>query len=154
MHRIDGDVSKRQILVVVAVGSHIAPPRFQAHLDVQLAAFAHGCNRHVAIQHFDVGVGLNLPAQHLSRPVYLQPGHASTLTDHLERYLLKIEDDVGGVFHHAWDGTEFVRHAFDTHRGNGGAFDGAQQHAAQSSSDGGPESALERLSGEHSVTLS
>ena len=38
-------------------------------------------------------------------------------------------------------------------RGDGGAFDGAEQHAAQAGADGGAEAALERLRGEHAVAL-
>ena len=47
-----------------------------------------------------------------------------------------------------------MRHAFDPDGGDGGAFDGTEQHATESGSDGGPESAFERLRGEHTVALS
>ena len=50
---------------------------------------------------------------------------------HLERNLLQVEDDVGGVFDHAGDRTEFVQHAFDADGGDGRALDGAEQHATQ-----------------------
>ena len=50
------------------------------------------------------------------------------------------------------NGAEFVRHAFDAHGRDGGAFDRAQQHAAQTGADGGAESALERLGREHADT--
>ena len=73
--------------------------------------------------------------------------------DHLERNLLQVQDDVGGVFDHAGDGAELVGHAFDAHGRDGRAFNRAQQHAAQAVADGGAESALERLGGEHAVTL-
>ena len=46
-----------------------------------------------------------------------------------------------------------MRHAFDAHGGDGGAFNRAQQHAAQAGADGGAESALERLGGELAVAL-
>ena len=64
---------------------------------------------------------------------------------HLERNLLQVQDDVGGVFDNAGNGTELVRNSFDAHARNGRAFDGAQQHAAQAGADGGSESTLERL---------
>ena len=85
--------------------------------------------------------------------VGLQADRAHALAHHLERNLLQVEDDVGGVFDHARNGAELVRHAFDAHRGDGGAFNRAQQHAPQPGADGGPESALERLRGEHAVPL-
>ena len=64
---------------------------------------------------------------------------ADAFADHLERNLLQVEDDVGGVFDNARNGAEFVRHAFDADGGDGGAFDGAEQHAAQAGADGGPK---------------
>jgi hypothetical protein len=108
---------------------------------------------HVAIQHFDIGVGLDLAAQHLAGTSTRRRAMRMPSPHHLERHLLQVEDDVGGVFHHARDGAEFVRHAFDAHGGDGGAFNGAEQHAAQAGADGGSESALERLRGEHAVAL-
>ncbi len=72
---------------------------------------------------------------------------------HLERNLLQVEDDVGGVFDHARNGAELVRNAFDAYARNGGALNRAQQHAAQAGADGGSESALERLRGELAETL-
>ena len=39
-------------------------------------------------------------------------------------------------------------HAFDADRGDGGAFDARQEHAAKRVADGGAEAALERLGGE------
>ena len=93
------------------------------------------------------------PLKHLAGLVDAKPRDAGAFAAHLERHLLQVEDDVGGVFHHAGDGAEFVSHAFDADGGDGGAFDGAEQHAAQAGADGGSESTLERLGGEHAVTL-
>ncbi len=42
---------------------------------------------------------------------------------------------------------------FDAHGGDGGAFDGAQQHAPQAIADGGAEAALKRLRREHAVPI-
>ena len=47
--------------------------------------------------------------------VDLEADGAHALAHHLERNLLQVEDDVGGVFDHARNGAEFVRHAFDAH---------------------------------------
>ncbi len=108
---------------------------------------------HIAVQHFDVGVGFDLAAHDLAGLTGLEPDRAGAFADHLEGDLLEVEDDVGGVFDNAGNGAEFVRHAFDADGGDGGAFDGAEQHAAQAGADGGPEAAFERLGGEHAVAL-
>ena len=108
---------------------------------------------HVAVEHFDIVIGFDLAAEHFARRVDFQADGARALAHHLERNLLQVEDDVGGVFDDAGNGAELVRHAFDAHRRDGRAFNRAQQHAAQPVADGGAESALERLRGEHAVTL-
>ncbi len=66
----------------------------------------------------------------------------------LERDLLQVQDDIGGVFDDTGDGAEFVIHAFNADRGDGGALDARKEHAAQRVADGGAEAALERLGGE------
>jgi hypothetical protein len=120
---------------------------------LQLAAFADGGDVHVAVQHFDVGVGLDLAAAHVAGLVHAQAHGLDALAHDLEGNLLQVEDDVGGVFDHARNRAEFVLHAFDAHGGDGRAFNRAQQHAAQAVADGGAEPALERLRREHAIPL-
>ena len=69
----------------------------------------------------------------------------------LEGDLLEVEDDVGGVFHHTRNGAEFMLHTIDAHGGDGRAFNGTEQHAAEAVADGGAESALERLRRKHAI---
>src|SRR5580698_296363 len=153
MNGVDRDVTERQIFVVIAVGSHVTAAGLETHLDIELAAFADCSDGQVAIQHFNVGVGLDLTAEHLAGTVHAQARDPNPFTAHLERDLLQVEDDVGGIFHHAWNGTEFVSHTLNADGGNGGALYGAEQDAAQARANGGSEAALERLCGEHAVAL-
>jgi hypothetical protein len=60
-----------------------------------------------------------------------------------DAHLLEVEDDLGDVFDDAFDRLELVLHAFDRHRGDRGAFDGAQQDAAERVADGVTEAGLE-----------
>ena len=108
---------------------------------------------HVAIEHFDVGVGLDLAAAHVARLIHVQAHGLDALAHNLEGNLFEVEDDIGGVFDHARNGAEFVLDAFDADGGDGRAFDGAQQHAPQAVADGGAEAALERLGREHAIPL-
>ena len=66
----------------------------------------------------------------------------------LERNLLQVQDDVGRIFNDAGDGLELVQHAFDADGGDGSAFDGREQRAAQRVADGGTEAALKGLRAE------
>src|SRR5207245_8421524 len=60
---------------------------------------------------------------------------------------------LGRVFHYARNRAEFVFHAFDANRGDGRAFNRAQQHAAQAIADRGAEPALKRLGRKHAIPL-
>ena len=104
-------------------------------------------------KNLDIGIGLDLTAQHLSGTIDAKPRHAGAFADHLEWNLLEIQDNVGGVFHHARNRAELVRYAFNSHGSDGCALDRAKQYATQASTDGRPESTLERLCRKHSITL-
>src|SRR5437899_382373 len=145
MHRVDGDVAQGQILVEVFVGADIAAAGFEPQFDIQLAALADGGDVNVAVEHFDVGVGLDLPAEHLTGVVQADPRDLDAFAHDLEGNLLEVENNVGGVFDHARNRAELVVHAFDLDRRDGRPFDRAQQDAPQAVADGGSESALKRL---------
>ena len=150
---VDRNVSDGQVFIVIAIGRDIAAAAFDAHIDIELAAFAHGGDVQVAVENFDIVVGLNLAAHHFARRVNGQAGNARAFTHHLERHLLQVEDDIGGVFDDTGNRAEFVRYAINAHAGNGRALNGAQQYAAQASSDGGAESTFEWLRGKLAETL-
>jgi hypothetical protein len=67
---------------------------------------------HVAVEHFDVGVGLDLAAAH-SPACPSEADGLDRLAHDLEGNLLQVEDDVGGVFDHARNRAELVLDAFD-----------------------------------------
>ena len=151
VHRVDRDVAERQVLVEVLVGADVAAAALQPHLDREPAAFADGGDVHVAVEHFDVGVGLDLAAAHIARLIHGEADGFDSLAHDLEGNLFQVEDDIGGVFDHARNRAEFVLDAFDAHRRDGRAFDRAQQHAPQAVADGGAEAALKRLRREHAI---
>src|SRR5262245_32901168 len=153
MDGVDRNVAEGQVLVEVLVGADVATTGFEPHLDVQAAAFADGSHVNVAIEHFDVGVGLDLSAANIPWSIDAQTDGLGSLPHDLEGDLFQVQDDVGGVFHDAGNGTEFVLDAFDANGGDGRAFNRAEQYAAEAIADCGSETALERLGSEHAVTL-
>ena len=62
--------------------------------------------------------------------------------------VLEVEDDVGDVLAHARQRRELVRGALDLHRGDGGALQRGEQHAAQRVAERVTEAAVERLDDE------
>ena len=145
MNRIDGNEADAQVFVKVLVGRDVAAPALQAHLHVELAAFADGGDVHVLVENFDVAIGLDHPRGDYPGLVGAQINGLGTIAVQLERNLLEVEDDVSGVFNHALYGLELVQHALNLDRGDGSALDRGQQHAPQRIADRSAESALERL---------
>ena len=67
--------------------------------------------------------------------------------------LLQVEDDVGDVLADARQRRELVRDALDLHRGDGGALERREQHAAQRVAERVAEAAIERLDHEDAAVL-
>ena len=153
VYGVDGDVAEGKVLVEVAVGGDVPAAGFKPDFDVELAAFADGGDGQIAVEHFHLVAGLDLAAERLTGVFDAQARGMHPLAEHFKGNLFQVQDDVGGVLHHAGDRAEFVRDALDADGGDGRALDGAEQNAAQAGSDGGPKAALERLGGEHSVAL-
>ncbi len=73
----------------------------------------------------------DLAGGYFARPFGAQREALGPFGMHAQRDLLHVEHDVGDVLAHARDGGEFVQHALDLDRGDGGTLQRRQQHAAQ-----------------------
>ena len=67
--------------------------------------------------------------------------------------LLEVEQDVGDVLADAGKGRELVRDALELDRGDGGALERGEQHAAQRVAERVAEAAVERLDHEDPAVL-
>src|SRR5439155_24208159 len=121
--------------------------------DVQAAALADGSEMHVAIEHFDVRIGLDLAAADIASAIHRDTDGLDSLAHNFERNLFQVENDVSRVLDDAWNGAEFVLDPLDAHGRDCGALDGAEQHAAETIADGRAEAALERLRRKHAIPL-
>jgi hypothetical protein len=74
--------------------------------------------------------------------------------DRVEFHLLQIEHDVGHVFDDVRQRLEFVIGPGDPHRGNGGAFNGTEQHPAKRIADSVSVTGFKRLGDEFGVSIS
>jgi hypothetical protein len=105
------------------------------------------------IEHFDVGIGFDVAGGDLARARLRDSERLRLVAVKLERHLLQIKDDVGGVLHDPLNRREFVFDALDLDRRNCRAFDRRKQCAPQRVTDRGAKAALERLGREAAVTL-
>src|SRR5262249_5331582 len=137
--------------VVVTVGSDVAAAVLDAHFDLQLAAFADGGDVDRLVEHGKVSVFLDLRGGDGTGLFDIEINGLRQIGVELDRNLLQVEDDVGGVFDHAGDRREFVQNAFDFDGSNGRALNGAKERTTQRIAHGGAPTALKRLRGETRV---
>ena len=69
----------------------------------------------------------------------------------LEEDFFEVQHDVGDILDHAVNGGEFVLGAFDLDGGDGGAFQGGEEDAAQGVADGVAVAGFKRLGEELGV---
>src|SRR3569833_501088 len=146
--RVDRNIADGEVFVEILISADVAAAGLEAHFDIELTAFAHGCDVEVAVEDFDVGVGFDGAGEDFAGGVGPEADGLDGVTDDFEGNLLEVEDDVGGVFDNAGDGTEFVIDTLDANGGDGRAFDARKQDTAQRIADRGAEASLERLGGE------
>ena len=140
-----GNVSDRQVFLEILVGLDIPASLFDAHFDLQLAAFADGGDVHVRIEDLDIRIRGDVAGRQLSGLVRFEIDRFRVIHVELERNLLQVHDDVGGIFRHVGDRRELVKNAFDLDGRDRRPLDGGQQDPAQRISDGRAETSFEGL---------
>ena len=103
VHRIDRNVTKRQVFIEVALGRNIAAAALEAHFDIERAAIAYRRDMQRRIEYFDVGVSLNVTGSHFTTAGLGDRQCLWLVAVQLERYLLQIQDHVGRIFNDAFD---------------------------------------------------
>src|SRR5271165_490535 len=151
VNAVHRDVADGQVFVVVAVGGHITAAVFDAHFDLQLAAFANRGDVYALVQDREVLVLFDLRGGHRTGLLDVDVDGLRQVGIELDGHLLQVEDNVRGVFDHAGDRGEFVQHALDFYGGDGCALDGAEKRTTQGIAHGRSPAALKRLRGEAPV---
>src|SRR5258707_4263857 len=139
------NVADGQVFVVVAVGGNVSAAVFDAHFDLQLAAFADSGDVHALVEHGEIRIFLDLGAGDHARLLNVQVNGLRQIVVQLDGHLLQVQDDVGRILNHTGDRRELVQHALDFHRGDSRALDGAEERATQCVSNRGAPTALKRL---------
>src|ERR1039458_4453669 len=117
----------------------------EAHLHVDLSAFADGADVDLLVEDLNIAVGLDHAGGDNAGRVGAEVEGLGAVACKLEGNLLQVEDDVGGVLDHSADGLELVQHALDANGGNGCALDRREQSPAEGVAYGGAEAPLKWL---------
>src|SRR5207237_10570748 len=107
----------------------------------------------VLVENLHVAIGFDHAGGDHTRLVSLQRNGLRIIAIQFEWNLLEIQDDVGGVFDDARNRLKLVENALDANRGDGRAFDGRAQNAAERVSNSGSETTLERLRIEFAILV-
>ena len=150
---VDRDQPDRRVLGPVALGRHVALAGVDGELHADLGTLVERADDVVGVEDLDVADGLDVAGRDRARTLLAHDHALRAIAFHLDGDFLDVEDDVGHVLAHAGDRGEFVQHAVDLHRGDGGALQRRQQHAAQRIAEGQAEAALERLGDERGSVL-
>jgi hypothetical protein len=103
VHRVDRDPADAEVLVEVLVGRDVAAAALEAELHVDLAALGHGGDVRLRFEDLDVGVRLDVLGADDARLLDAQIQRLRMIDVQLERNLLQVEDDVGGILDDARD---------------------------------------------------
>lgn len=105
-------------------------------LGVEGTRAVEGADDLVGVDNGDVGVGLNVGGGHGAFAVdaNLEGDRVALGAD--EEHFFQVKHDVSDVFDDAVDALKLVVHTLDFDRGDGRAFDGGQEDAAQGVADG------------------
>jgi hypothetical protein len=114
-------------------------------LHVERRAVVQVADDEVAVHHLDVARRGDLAGGDLAGAGGRQLQPLGAFAFHAQSDLLHVEHDVGHVLAHAREAREFVQHALDLDRGDGGALQRGQEHAAQRVAERQAEAPLQRL---------
>ena len=93
------------------------------------------------------------PARDLAGAFNVEGERAAAVAQGAQADLLHVQQEFGRVFLHASDGRELVLDLVDAHGGHGGAFERAEEHAAQRVAERDAVARFERLGDEPRVAL-
>ncbi len=150
--RVDRDDADRHVgaLVLVAGGEAAADADF--HLGLELDLAVEGADQLLLVDDLVLGIFGDVGGGDFALLVDRDAERLGVLVlEVAELDLLQVEDDVGDVLDDARERAELVLGTFDFHRGDGGTFEGGEQHAAQGVSNRVAVAGLEWFGGELGV---
>ena len=153
VERVDRDQADRRIGRTVRGGGDIALTDVGGQLHVERRALVEVADHQIGVHHLDVAGGGDVAGGDFGRAGGGELEALRPLALHPQRDLLHVEDDVGHVLAHAGERRELVQHVLDLDRGDGGALQRREQHAAQRVAERQAEAALQRLGDEGRLAL-
>ena len=138
----------------VQLGRDVAAAAADRQRDLEAALVGEVGDLELRVEDLEVGGRLDVGRRDDAGALLLEPHlDLRRLAVQAADEALEVEDDVGDVLAHARQRRELVRDALDLHRGDGGALERREQHAAQRVAERVAEAAVERLDHEDAALL-
>ena len=138
--------------MIVSESTHvarlIAAALLNLHLQLKTAA-SEVCDHMIGIQHHDVMRQVEVGRRHNGIALLAENQRNFLTAFKLEDHALQIEEDVDGIFHHAFNLGVFVHDTRDLSLGRGIAHHGGEENAAERIAQGVTIAALERFERDH-----
>ena len=112
-HGVDRDQADRRFFRAVERGRAVALAGIDRHFHVQLRALVERAEDEIRVHDFDIGARLDHAGGDFHRAFGVQAHFLRPLDMHAHGDRLDVQDDVGDVLAHAFDGGEFMQHAVD-----------------------------------------
>ena len=150
---IDGDDPDRHSLDLR--GRDVAAPELGVELgrEARLGVVERG-EMQLGVDDLEIRGDLEVTRRDLAGALCVERDGAGAVAQGPEADLLDVEEELGRVLLHAGDGRELVLHLVDAHGDDGGAFERAEEDAAERVAHRRPVARVERLGDEARVLLS
>src|SRR3954471_4909351 len=143
---VDRDHADRVLRPSVQLGRHVASAAADRDRHLQLAVVGEARDLELRVEDLEVCGRLDVAGGDDPGAALREPDlHLGRCAVQAADQVLELEDDVGDVLTHARKRGELVRDSLDLHRGDGGALQRGEQHAAQRVAERVAEAAIERL---------
>ena len=152
--RVDRDHADRVLRPAVQLARDVPAAAADRHRHLEAALVGQRRDLKIRVQDLEVGGRLDVAGRDLAWALLVQPHlDLGRLALEAHDHVLELQDDVGHVFLHARQRRELVRGSLELDRGDGGALERGEQHAAQRVAERVAEAAVERLDREPAALL-
>ena len=151
--RVDGNNGNGLIRLLVFVARAKAASDFHRQFHLELLLLVERADVLGGINQLDILIELDVGSGDFALFVDREQESLRITRVGLEKNLLEIQHNIRDIFHHAINSGELVHRPVDFDRGDGGAFQGGKQHAAERVANGMAVTGFKRLGNELGVGI-
>ncbi len=130
--RIDRDHANGLIQLLILITGAVSTADAHIEFHIQLALLVQSADQLIRIHAFHVLIGLNIRGGHRTLFIHREIKSLRIPCKSLEKDLLQVQNDLGDILHHIFNGGKLVHRAVDLDIRDGRSLQRGKQHPAQS----------------------